>query len=217
MSIINEILDFSKIEAGKMELEVVRFDLKKVLEDAVDVLGHQASEKGVELSLYTSPNSPSHMMGDPNRLRQIFLNLLGNAIKFTRRGEVSIRVNATLTSEKGVYRYKIAVRDDGIGVTRQNQDKLFKSFSQIDGSTTRKYGGTGLGLAISQRLANLMGGQISVRSLPGKGSLFLLDIPLSIDFKSSSLPVSRPRFFHENFLIMHGHSRSSHALELTFF
>ena len=213
MSIINEILDFSKIEAGKMELEVVRFDLKKVLEDAVDVLGHQASEKGVELSLYTSPNSPSHMMGDPNRLRQIFLNLLGNAIKFTRRGEVSIRVNATLTSEKGVYRYKIAVRDDGIGVTRQNQDKLFKSFSQIDGSTTRKYGGTGLGLAISQRLANLMGGQISVRSLPGKGSLFLLDIPLSIDFKSSSLPVSRPRFFHENFLIMHGHSRSSHALE----
>ena len=105
MSIINEILDFSKIEAGKMELEVVRFDLKKVLEDAVDGLGHQASEKGVELSLYTSPNSPSHMMGDPNRLRQIFLNLLGNAIKFTRRGEVSIRVNATLTSEKGVYRY----------------------------------------------------------------------------------------------------------------
>ena len=213
MSIINEILDFSKIEAGKMELEVVHFDLKKVLEEAVDVLGHQASEKGIELSLYTSLNSPSHMMGDPNRLRQIFLNLLGNAIKFTRKGEVSIRVNATLTSEKGVYRYKIAVRDDGIGVTRQNQDKLFKSFSQIDGSTTRKYGGTGLGLAISQRLANMMGGQISVRSHPGKGSLFLLDIPLSIDLKSSRVPFSRPRFFHKNFLIMHGHSRSSHALE----
>ena len=213
MGIINEILDFSKIEAGKLELEAVDFDLKKILEEVVDLIGHQASDKGVELSLYISLNSPSIMLGDPNRIRQILINLLGNAIKFTHRGEISIRVNGILTSEKGVYRYKVAVRDDGIGITRPNQEKLFKSFSQVDGSTTRKYGGTGLGLAISQRLASMMGGQISVSSLPGKGSLFLLDIPLPLGSKSPGLVQPRPKFFRKKFLLMHGHSRAGYALE----
>ncbi|MDB4664766.1 ATP-binding protein [Verrucomicrobia bacterium] len=213
MTIINEILDFSKIEAGKLNLEYVDFDLQKVLEETVNLLGHQASKKGIDLSLYTSPNAPRHVTGDPNRLRQILLNLIGNAIKFTHKGEVSIRAYAIPAVEKGVYCWKIAVRDDGIGITRENLGKLFKAFSQVDGSTTRNYGGTGLGLAISRQLSSMMGGQINVRSLPGKGTVFQLDIPFSVASKSSGVIDFHPKFSGKRVLIMHGHSRSRYALK----
>ncbi|MDG1892327.1 MAG: ATP-binding protein [Verrucomicrobiota bacterium] len=213
MTIINEILDFSKIEAGKLNLEYVDFDLQKVLEETVNLLGHQASKKGIDLSLYTSPNAPKHVTGDPNRLRQILLNLIGNAIKFTHKGEVSVRAYAIPAVEKGVYCWKIAVRDDGIGITRENLGKLFKSFSQVDASTTRNYGGTGLGLAISQRLSNMMGGQINVRSLPGKGTVFQLDIPFSVASESSGVIDLLPKFSGKRVLIMHAPSRSRYALK----
>ncbi len=178
LGIINDILDFSKIEAGHLELETVDFDLVKLVEDTLVMFAQAADEKGLELaSQFIPPNLPFPLKGDSFRLRQVIANLLNNAIKFTNRGEII--VCTTLTEEnESLARIRISVKDTGIGIEPDHQDKIFKHFSQADGSTTRQYGGTGLGLSICKSLVELMNGTIQVESSPGKGSEFYIDIPM---------------------------------------
>ena len=171
LGIINEILDFSKIEAGKLDFEIMDFDFRLTLEEIVEMLTLKADEKKIEMACFIHPEVPSLLMGDPGRLRQIILNLATNAIKFTDKGSVSIRVNVELESNTQV-KLLIEVIDSGIGIPEDRKNRLFKSFSQVDASTTRKYGGTGLGLVISKRLIEMMGGEIHVTSEEGKGSTF---------------------------------------------
>ncbi|WP_310424815.1 CHASE2 domain-containing protein [Chamaesiphon sp. VAR_48_metabat_135_sub] len=171
LNIINEILDFSKIEAGEMRLEEIDFNLTDAVEQTIEVLANNAYSKGIELSCRIEPTIPSNLQGDPTRLRQILTNLIGNAIKFTDRGGVSIDISAIATTDLQTTLY-FQVQDTGIGIDRDSQDKIFDSFSQADSSTTRQYGGTGLGLPISQRLIEMMGGEIGVISAPEAGSIF---------------------------------------------
>jgi signal transduction histidine kinase/CheY-like chemotaxis protein len=171
LTIINDILDFSKIEAGKLEFETLDFDLAETIEGAVDLLASRAHDKKVDLVCLIEPGTPLWLRGDPARLRQVILNLLGNAVKFTEHGE--IRVNASLASEDGDYAtLRISVKDSGVGIHPEAQPRLFQAFTQADGSTSRRFGGTGLGLAISKRLVEQMNGSIEFRSAPGAGSEF---------------------------------------------
>jgi len=171
LAIINDILDFSKVEADKLDLEILDFDLSTTLEETMDMLKHRANEKGLELISFIHPEVPSLLRGDPGRLRQILINLVGNAVKFTHRGEVVIK--ATLQEEGPNYaQVHFAVSDTGIGIARERMDRLFHPFFQVDASTTRRFGGTGLGLAIAKRLAKLMEGEIGVESEEGRGSTF---------------------------------------------
>jgi signal transduction histidine kinase/DNA-binding response OmpR family regulator len=169
--IINDILDFSKIEAGKLDLEMIDFDLRTTLEDMGDMMALKAQEKGLEYICMIHPDVPSLLCGDPGRLRQIIVNLAGNAIKFTEKGEVVIR--AFLEREDADHAtINFSVSDTGVGIPQDSLEKLFDKFSQVDSSTTRKFGGTGLGLTISKQLVEMMGGNIGVKSREGKGSLF---------------------------------------------
>ena len=171
LTLINDILDFSKIEAGKLDLEIIDFDLRTAVEDTGDILAMQAREKGLRFSCFVDPKTPSLLRGDPGRLRQVLINLANNAVKFTSCGEVAISM--TLESETPTQAtIRCAVRDTGIGIPVNRMDRLFQSFSQVDGSTTRKYGGTGLGLAISKQIVQLMNGRIGVESEQGVGSTF---------------------------------------------
>jgi signal transduction histidine kinase/CheY-like chemotaxis protein len=191
LTIINDILDFSKIEAGRMELEVIDFDLRTTAEETVELFAGQASSKGIELGCLIHAGVPTALRGDPGRLRQILINLVGNALKFTTRGEVIVDVqrstfnvqhqadkSSTLNLEPETLNLHFSVRDTGIGIPEDRRNRLFKSFSQVDASTTRKYGGTGLGLAICKKLATMMGGEIGVDSEPGKGSTFWFTVRL---------------------------------------
>ncbi len=171
LGIINDILDFSKIEAGKLALETHDFNLRDLVEETAGMLAEQAHTKGLELIPVLPVDLPVALSGDLYRLRQILVNLLGNAIKFTHRGEVVIRVDV-LKQTKDKIHLRFEVTDTGIGITPEIQARIFDVFSQADGSTTRKYGGTGLGLAISRRLVELMSGEMGVKSEPGKGSVF---------------------------------------------
>lgn len=171
LSLINDILDFSKIEARKLELEMLDFDLRLTLEDTAEMLAIKAHEKGLELVVMVDEKVPSYLQGDPGRLRQIIVNLAGNAIKFTQKGEVTVRAELIKEDETTVTT-KFTITDTGIGIPEARLSALFTPFVQVDGSTTRKFGGTGLGLAISKELAELMGGKISVESSEGKGSTF---------------------------------------------
>lgn len=171
LSIINDILDFSKIEAGNMSLEVYPFSLEQCIEEAVELLANRITEKDLELIYSVSSAIPKYIEGDITRLRQIFINLISNAIKFTDAGEIELKA-VLEDQEDDELKIHFSVRDTGIGMGPEQQKKLFKAFSQADSSTTRKYGGTGLGLAISQRLSSLMGGEIWVESKAGQGSTF---------------------------------------------
>ena len=171
LTIINDILDFSKIEAGKLTFEILNFDLVETVENTLDLLAAGAHGKGIELVCEIAANIPAKLRGDPGRLLQILINLIGNAIKFTKTGEVVVRVSKERETETyAVVRFE--VRDTGIGIPPEAQARLFQPFNQADGSFTRKYGGTGLGLAIAKQLVAMMQGQIGLQSQPGKGSTF---------------------------------------------
>ncbi|MEM7801765.1 MAG: response regulator, partial [Chloroflexota bacterium] len=174
LRIINDILDFSKIDSGKLEIEDEPFDLRKSMEEALDLVAPRAYQKGLELLLLYGDDIPDWIVGDMTRVRQIVVNLLSNAIKFTQDGEIIVRVKAEQEGDQ--YRFEFAIKDTGIGIPKNKLKKLFKSFSQVDTSTTRKYGGTGLGLVISKRLSEMMGGTMWVESTPGVGSTFSFSI-----------------------------------------
>ncbi len=182
-------LDFSKIEAGRMELEEQPYDLRGCIESAFDLVAARASEKGIDLAYSLDTNVPAFLISDSTRLRQILLNLLSNSLKFTESGEVVLSVTAARPAAGDLEPVELhfAVRDTGIGIPAERKDRLFRSFSQVDASTTRKYGGTGLGLVISKRLSELMGGTMGVESegIPGKGST----LPLYHSSRPSASPV----------------------------
>ncbi|MEA2039394.1 MAG: response regulator [Thermodesulfobacteriota bacterium] len=171
LSLLNDILDFSKIEGDMLELEQIDFNLNNAVEDTVKSLAYLAHKKGLELACRIHRDVPVALMGDPGRLRQVIVNLAGNSLKFTEKGEVVVEVNLENESEDDAI-LRFSVKDTGIGIPRDKQEKIFKAFSQADDSTTRQYGGTGLGLSISSKLASMMGGKIWVESEPGEGSTF---------------------------------------------
>ena len=171
LTVINDVLDFSKIEAGKLSFEMLNFDLKETIESTLDILASRAQVKGTELIMAMPPSVSRFLRGDPGRLRQVLVNLVGNAIKFTEGGEVVVRVAQLKNSDKRVV-LRFEVRDTGVGIPPAAQAKLFRAFSQADNSTSRQYGGTGLGLAISKQLVAMMDGEIGLESAEGKGSTF---------------------------------------------
>ena len=183
LAVINDILDFSKIEAGRMTLESSPFRLRQCIEEAIDLFAAHIRLKHLEAVYLVAPEVPSHLIGDVMRLRQIFVNLIGNAIKFTAKGEIVINIECQSRDEKGVH-LLFSVSDTGIGIAQEGIDRLFQSFQQVDASTTRHYGGTGLGLVISKRLAGMMGGTMWVESEPGVGSTFFFTAVM----EESSIP-----------------------------
>ena len=210
LNIINDILDFSKIEAGQLSLDPIDFDLERSAHEICNLLMPKASNKNIELILNYSAECPRLLKGDPGRIRQIMMNLVGNALKFTEHGHVILQVRALSTSDDGQVELEVSVTDTGIGITADKQDHLFESFTQADSSTTRKYGGTGLGLSISKQLVELMNGSIHVDSQPGKGSKFSFII---------KLPIVEQRHYleHKNLkgkrvLIVDDHSINLHVL-----
>jgi PAS domain S-box-containing protein len=180
LSIINDILDFSKIESGKMDIDVIYFSLGQMLRDTIKSLAPRAHQKNLELLLYIAPDVPDRIICDPGRLRQVILNLVGNAIKFTQTGEIELSVIKIEGALTGNAKLKFSVRDSGIGISEEKFQSIFESFSQADTSTTRKYGGTGLGLTISTKIINLMGGKLDLKSKVGEGSTFFftIDVPV---------------------------------------
>ena len=186
LSLVNDLLDFAKIEARKLHLEHVSFDLRDAIEDAIRVLAVRAHEKQLELACHVDPQVPQRLMGDPLRLRQVLVNLVGNAVKFTDAGEVVLRISQR-AFEAGTAELHFAIRDTGIGIPRDKQEHIFGAFAQADSSTTRRFGGTGLGLAISAEIVALMGGRIWVESTPGAGSTF----HFSAQFEVTTQPLPR--------------------------
>src|SRR3984885_1528265 len=192
LAILNDILDFSKIEAGKLTFDIVDFDLVGTVENMLDQAASLAQSKGIELTSAIEPNLPTPVRGDPGRLRQILANLVGNAIKFTQRGEVVVRISKERENATHA-RVLFRVEDTGIGISLEAQRTLFQSFSQADSSTSRRYGGTGLGLAISKQLVALMEGQIGVESEPDKGSTFWFIAELEKQARDARSPEYRRR------------------------
>jgi two-component system, sensor histidine kinase and response regulator len=188
LGIINDLLDFSKIEAGKLELETVDMDLRRTIEDIVDLLAERAHARGLELAYVIPPDLQTQLRGDPLRLGQVLTNLVGNAIKFTDQGSVVIRVTSLDETARNV-RMRFDVIDTGVGISRDAQSRIFDEFSQGDGSTTRKHGGSGLGLAISKQLVEMMGGSVHVDSAPGVGSTFWF----TGNFEKQESPLNEPR------------------------
>ncbi len=188
LRLINDILDFSKVDAGRLELEKLSFHLEELFAGALDPLALQAAENGVELTLEIDATVPPVLLGDVTRLRQVVINLVSNAVKFTPAGQVAVRVGGE--SLPGHFQLQIVVADTGIGMAEEKAQRLFEAFVQEDASTTRRYGGTGLGLTISQRLVQLMGGEIAVRSTPGAGTTFTVSVPLELAHEVRLLPPS---------------------------
>tara|TARA_R110002049_G_scaffold150612_2_gene313757 strand:- start:5580 stop:8597 length:3018 start_codon:yes stop_codon:yes gene_type:complete len=183
LSLINDIMDFSKIEANQLELEIISFDLRQAMDDCADLIFFQASEKRLEFVYFVSPSVPRYVLGDPNRLRQIILNLACNAVKFTESGRVELWIELLSRNDQSA-QLLIEVRDTGIGLSEMARQKLFTPFVQADSSTTRKFGGTGLGLVISKHLVDLMGGKIDFRSEEGGGTTFSFKLKVKLDAKS---------------------------------
>ena len=225
LSIINDILDFSKIEAGKMELEEHPFELRSCIESVLDLLAPRASQKDIDLAYLIEENTPTSLLGDSTRVRQILVNLVGNALKFTERGEVVITVEKGLENAPGVLPIaesrlplplQFAVRDTGIGIPPDRLGRLFQSFSQVDASTTRKYGGTGLGLAISKHLCEMMGGRIWVESEVGKGSTFTFTIQVhqADEAQPDSLATEQPLLAGRRVLVVDDNATNRQILLL---
>jgi CheY-like chemotaxis protein/nitrogen-specific signal transduction histidine kinase len=185
LTIINDILDFSKIEAGHLELEAIEFDVASVVEDALELVAEHTQPRGLELACVVHPDVPTIARGDPGRLRQILLNLAGNALKFTHEGGVTVRVSAS-PGTPGRVLLRVEVVDTGIGISPEAQARLFVPFSQADTSTTRRYGGTGLGLVVCKRLTEAMGGEIGVESAPGRGSTFWFTLAIGVGKAAAS-------------------------------
>jgi signal transduction histidine kinase/CheY-like chemotaxis protein len=184
LKIVNDVLDFSKMEAGRLEIELIPFELGQVLSGVAALLGPAAQKKGLELGITIDDGVPPAVIGDPGRLRQVLLNLVNNAIKFTEQGSVRIHTRVNQQTEDN-FELRFDVRDTGIGIPKESMDKLFRSFSQVDASTTRRFGGTGLGLAIARQLTELMGGRVDVESEAGVGTTFSCNIP----FRRANIPV----------------------------
>ncbi len=215
LHIINDVLDFSKIEAGRLELDTTEFFLRSVLSDTIKSLGVRAQEKGIEIAFHVAPDVPDGLVGDPLRLRQVLVNLVGNAIKFTEHGEVVVSVEAEATSDQPT-RTLFSVRDTGVGVPPHQQQLIFEAFTQADGSATRRFGGTGLGLAISTRLVQLMGGHIWVESKLGKGSTFHFTAQFGIHNKPAPKPEpSKARLKNLQALIVDDNAANRTILEST--
>ena len=215
LKIINDILDYSKIESGKMDLEKLPFELKSCIKDVFELLNPKAMKKNIELLCFIEPDVPEYIEGDVTRLRQIIINLLNNAIKFTKKGKII--VSAKRLSEKdGINVLKFSVADTGIGIPKDRLVQVFKSFSQADASTTRNYGGTGLGLAICERLTNLMGGKIWVDSVEGKGSTFFFTIKANTAKSAQKKYIKNniPHFGNKRILIVDDNSTNQHILML---
>ena len=209
LNIINDILDFSKIEAGKLNIDHAPFNLVELVEETVDILAVKTFEKKLEMVFYIEPGLPSQFMGDAVRIKQILVNLIGNAIKFTERGEIVVSVRSLQhpIEKDGKTRmpFQISVKDTGIGISKSKLEKIFESFTQEDSSTTRRYGGTGLGLTISKSLAQLMGGELKVESDPGRGSIFSLHLSLEVSNAKSELqPLPKTSF--NNILVVDDNS-----------
>ncbi|OQX73464.1 MAG: hypothetical protein B6D64_13835, partial [Bacteroidetes bacterium 4484_276] len=182
LDIINEILDISKIEAGKVELEIVDFSIKEIVKSIEQTLSIRIQKKNLEFSINMSPDIPEFLLGDPVKIRQVVINLIGNAIKFTDKGKIGLLIEMAKPTNKNI-NVRFSVTDTGIGIPQDKIEGLFKSFTQADSSTTRKYGGTGLGLAISKQYVGMMGGEINVESKIGQGSTFSFVIPLQASTK----------------------------------
>ncbi|MCP4350589.1 MAG: response regulator [Desulfobacterales bacterium] len=214
LTIINDILDFSKIESGKMNLEEHPFEILPCIEETCELLASKAAEKGIEMICHIEPDLPCFINGDVTRLRQILFNLVGNALKFTKSGEILISVSQVEKESNDMIQF--AVKDTGIGIPSDKIDRLFESFSQFDASTTRKYGGTGLGLAICSRLVSLMGGDIWAESAPGKGSTFFF----TVCKKTAEQPVPEysktniPEFAGKRVLIIDSNQSNCQALSM---
>ncbi|MEQ8961341.1 MAG: response regulator, partial [Coleofasciculus sp. C2-GNP5-27] len=228
LTIINDILDFSKIESGKLELEEQPFNLRTCIEESLDLLTPKAADKGIELAYLFDPHTPTMIRGDITRLRQILVNLLSNALKFTHQGEVTVSVSSKRVSPQSFeqlshtthkeqqYEILFAVKDTGIGIPPDRLDRLFKAFSQVDSSTSRHYGGTGLGLVISKRLSEMMGGRIWVESEVGKGSIFYFTIVAPVckvdNFKT--LDLRQPQLEGKRMLIVDDNATNRRILTL---
>ncbi len=214
MTILNDILDFSKVEANKLYLDFHEFNLSNMLANLIQLISVSAEEKNLELLLLVDPAIPNKVIGDSGRLRQILLNLLNNAIKFTSKGEVTLKVE--LLSEKVIpslpMRVKFTVIDTGIGISSENLDRLFQSFSQLDNSLTRKYEGTGLGLSISRKICNLMGGSIDVSSEVGKGSEFYCQLDLKAPIDNKIITKSKKRNCFSGNVFMFGNNEASEKI-----
>ncbi|HTH49500.1 MAG TPA: response regulator, partial [Candidatus Limnocylindria bacterium] len=218
LSVINDILDFSKIEAGKLEIETVEFGLRASVEGVLDLVAERAHANGLELVSLIPRELPDTVRGDPGRLRQVLLNLLGNAVKFTPQGEIVLEVSRGETGSSRL-ELRFEVRDSGVGISPEEQKKLFQAFSQADSSTARRFGGTGLGLAICRRLVELMGGAIGVRSEPGVGSTFWFTLPFGLPSADAAPNQSAPAVTDAieglSVLVVDDNATSRQALEHT--
>ena len=219
LGIINDILDFSKIEAGKLLIDHTLFKLDELIEETIDMLTLKAFEKKLEMLYRVDPAIPSQFLGDPVRIRQIVVNLLGNAIKFTGEGEILVTIKKDgegyMEKDKRCMRLSIEVRDTGIGIRKEKLHKIFESFTQADTSTTRKYGGTGLGLTISKSLAELMGGHLTVESEPGKGSCFVLHLVLEVANQQPEVQLPREPLL-KKVLIVDDNNSNLYLMQETF-
>jgi two-component system sensor histidine kinase/response regulator len=195
LSLLNDILDFSKIEAGHLEVENIPFNLRTTVEGVADTLARRAEARGLEMACYIQEDCPTFVRGDPGRLRQVLVNLVGNAIKFTDQGEVVIRAEIEAETPTGVLA-RFAVVDTGIGIPLDRQAAVFERFMQVDGSTTRRHGGAGLGLAISRELVGVLGGTIGLQSEPGQGSTFWFTLPLEKHSEPVPMPLAAPEELH---------------------
>jgi CheY-like chemotaxis protein/nitrogen-specific signal transduction histidine kinase len=210
LAVINQILDFSKIEAGQLTLESIEFDLLAVLEQSVESISQRAAEKGIEMLIDVDASMSRQVRGDPGRLRQVVINLLGNAVKFTESGEIHLVANSSSAGDN-LARLRVEVTDTGIGLTREQRARLFTPFVQADTSTTRRFGGTGLGLSICRRLVELMGGSIGVESTPGSGSCFWFEVTIAC-IADESAPAPHPDLTGGEVLLVEDHVLSRQIL-----